>query len=139
MKLSYSLLASFALGLAAGLFYHSYAMRGVELELAEERERKQQVIIEYREVEAKANTENTAAYLDEVQREKDRISRDAELAIRVCKADASVRAVEATNSRAAQDRAEADNARLRQDIFSLRDRLVERDAWSRSCWEVVNR
>lgn len=135
----------FAAGAAGAFLWHAYVMRGHELELAEERSKKQRVVIEYREKEAANNGANVAEYLEGLEnarKENERLKRsldDGSIKLRLCLADSTVRAVEAGNSRTLEEQARADNARLREDILHLVDEARRLDAWVESAHEWVNR
>lgn len=132
-------------GLFIGLAWHNYQMRGVELELAAERERKQQVVIEYRERESAANTENTTEYLealDNARKESDALRRDladGRIKLRVCLADSVRAAVAAGNSAAAIEQARADQRRLEEDAVRLIEKAQTQEAWIESAHEWINR
>lgn len=108
----------------------------------EEKAKKQQVVIEYREREATANNENSKQYqesLDEYRKKLDDMRRNNDIAIRVCKADSVREAARADNSDTLAETSEADNARLREDIFRVLEDSKKADAWIESAYEWINR
>lgn len=114
----------------------------IEKSYLEEKAKKQQVVIEYREREATANNENSKQYqesLDEYRKKLDDMRRNSDIAIRVCKADNVREAVRADNSATLAATAEADNAKLREDIFRVLEESKKADAWIESAFEWVNR
>lgn len=142
MKLPYSWLISAGVGASLVFLWHAYVMRGVELELAQERERQQQVVIEYRDRETVRIVDNTQKYLEELdnaRKESDRLRRDGQLALRLCRADATVEAVGAENSAAAQAKAESDSAQLREDAIRLIEEARRLDSWVESAHSWINR
>lgn len=140
-----AVLAGFASGWTTNGCRLNAQISKLEAEYLAEQNKKQQVVIEYREVEAKKNGENTAEF-NEALNEKDKyiakLNDDLDnghIAFRVCQADYLRATVKAGNSRALEEKARADFASYRKDAIRLIEEGKKADAWIESAFEFVNR
>lgn len=125
--------------------WHDAVVSRIERDAANKQAELSARIVEMSKKDEQDNSANTHLYLEQVyaaSQEADELRRRLDsgaVTLRMCRADAAVARVQAANSSAAKDQAEADLAAYREDVVRLIRSGKELDAWVASAHEFINR
>ena len=132
-------------GAIAVYLWHDAVVSRIERDAANKQAELSARIAELSKKDEQDNSANAHLYLEQVyaaNQEADELRRRLDsgtVTLRVCRADAAVARVQAANSSAAKDQAEADLAAYREDVIRLIRAGKELDAWAASAHEFINR
>jgi len=135
----------FLAGVCVMWLYHSAVISGIEADQSRTVAAQSTLVVEQTKQDVKDNDDNTFLYLEQItaanQAADDLRKRlaDGSISLRLCRADSITARVQAANSGAAKDQAEADYAAYREDVVQLVKRGKELDAWVDAAHEFINR